>query len=111
MEMSKSGTQALIKNAIAQLEALSARIQPGACFDNQMQAESFFQFEDYLKAFDEIVTDTRIGLINEVRGWGNQVPMTRVDRKIIREKTADDRDDLLTDARDWADLGRHGEAA
>lgn len=111
MEMSQSNAQALIKNAIAQLEALSARIQPGACFDLQVQAESFFQFEAYLKAFDEIVTDTRIGLIDEVRGWGSQSPMTRVDRKIIREKTADDRDDLLIEASDWAEVGRHGEAA
>jgi len=109
--MSQTGTQALIKTAIARLEALSGRIQPGACFDNRAQAESFFQFEDYLKAFDEIVTDARIGLIDETLGWGNQQGMSRVDRKILREKTNDDRDDLLSDAREWAKYGSRDEVA
>ncbi len=109
--MSQTGTQALIKTAIARLEALSGRIQPGACFDNRAQAESFFQFEDYLKAFDEIVTDARIGLIDETRGWGNQQGMSRVDRKILREKVEEDREGLLQEATEWAKYGSRDEVA
>lgn len=109
--MSQTGTQALITSMQARLEALKLRIQPGACFDNKAQSESFFQFAEYLREFDEIVTDTRMGLIDEVRGWGNQPPMTRVDRKIMREKTVDDREGLLSEAREWAQDGFRGEAA
>ncbi|MEJ5019275.1 hypothetical protein WH297_05920 [Ochrobactrum vermis] len=109
--MSQTGTQALITNMQARLEALKLRIQPGACFDNKAQSESFFQFAEYLREFDEIVTDTRMGLIDEVRGWGNQPPMTRVDRKMLREKTNDDRDGSLQEATEWAKYGSRDEVA
>ncbi|WP_313030417.1 hypothetical protein [Brucella sp.] len=109
--MSQANFKALIKNAAAQLEALAGRVQPGACYDNQAQAESFFQFEDYLKEIDLIFTDLRIGVIDETRGWGNQQGMSRVQRKMLREKTNDDRDGLLEEAREWAEEERHGAAA
>ena len=107
----KAEIEAILKNDIAQLEALVGQLGSISltCFTLKDQGDSGLEVRRLLGKYVEQATEMR--LIDLYRGFGDQPAMSPLERSQYRANRADDLLDMTSDAFERINDYVHGRAA
>lgn len=109
----KAEIEAILKNDIAQLEALVGQLGSISLtgFTLRDQGESGLEVRRLLGKYVEQRCDTEMRLIDLYRGFGDQPAMSALERSQYRANRADDLLDMTSDAFERINDYVHGRAA
>lgn len=109
----KAEIEAILKNDIAQLEALVGQLGSISltCFTLKDQGDSGLEVRRLLGKYVEQRCDTEMRLIDLYRGFGDQPGMSKLERHQYSANRADDLLDMTSDAFERINDYVHGRAA
>ena len=93
----QSEVKAILDSLITKLEAIKSRVPSLACYDLIEQSESGKEIYRLIGSVAEAATDAEIQLIDQLRSFGSEKPMSDTERRDYRLKRSEDILDL-TDA-------------